>query len=203
MACFHSIVSLGPGSAELLTEEHRQKKGEKTGSPRAAHCHTCHVYAHGMGSADGMQQAGNSVTLPWGRIVNIFEQIQTPPNVLLLLKHTCMLSLGQLFYFPATRLTKPRSVHPCGLTPALSLLHKIGLCLSVLTVPGHTSLPSSLDHRLFSLIQFSLAFVSFGPLPLLTPPSFLSSPLPPRFLSGSHVAHAALNLSIQLQMALN
>lgn len=76
------------------------------------------------------QQARNSIILPLGGALNIFEQIQTPPNVLLLLKHTCMLSVSTLSS------NKTRSVHLWDLTPALSLLCKIGLCISSLIVPS-------------------------------------------------------------------
>lgn len=118
---------------------------EETENPRAAGNDTCRPCAHRWGLQMLCQGTRNSIILPLGGTLNIFEQIQTPPNVLLLLKHTRMLSVSTLSS------NKPTSVHLRGLTPALSLPCEIGLCTSSLTVPGHTSFSSSLDHHVFSL----------------------------------------------------
>lgn len=138
------------------------------------------------------QRARNSIILALGGTLNIFEQIQTPPNVPLLLRHTCMLSV------PTLSSSRPRSVHLSGLTPALRLLRKIGWSMSSLTVPGHTSFPSSLDHQVFSLhpsLWHLTIVVCFGPLPILAPPSLLSCC--PLFFWVS-CAHASGDLELSL-----
>lgn len=165
---------------------------EETATPRAAGNDTCHPCARRQGLQMLCQRARNSIILPLGGTLNIFEQIQTPPNVLLWLKHTCMLSVSTLSS------NKPRSVHLRGLTPALSLLCEIGLCMSSLTVPGHTSFSSSLDHHVFSLcpILFGICLLLFWSPTQYSP--FLFSFLPP-FLSGSP-AHAALKLTLQVTL---
>lgn len=165
---------------------------EETTTPRAAGNDTCHPCARCQGLQMLCQRTRNSIILPLGGTLNIFEQIQTPPNVLLLLKHTCMLSVSTLSS------NKPRSVHLRGLTPALSLLCEIGLRMSSLTVSGHTSFSSSLDHPVFSLhpILFGICLLLFWS-PTQYSPSLFSF-LPP-FLSGSP-AHAALKLTLQVTL---